>query len=430
MPTFDSIPIHPFVKARFVGSQRQDDNADDCERHHRQQQQHHQQQLLQRRRQPARSGVSIPRSLLTRDLNDLVDMVSRGEIRNESQRGDFLVEMESIRYRVAGKMLSRTRNGKRLISNCERDRKHKKYRTLISVGSISVQDAWESQQKMANKQQNFHHVYSTGCSNLDDLIAFPSEYFSQLNGNQNVTMSCYVDSISGEAKGLPTGYLLKLSGTSGKTQLAIQLASEAIIHTFQTSIVTKKRIRYCYSTAGHSGYALAQRLFQVIRNKTDYTEEKVLKDMVKTVEFQPIKTLSQLVSSMAKLEKEFSQNAALESSSENKGVSNDKVIAEKQGMVSMLVVDAMPLMIFEGEDAMKIDSLERWLKRLARHYSVLVVIVATSGGGRLSSIQNNKTTSDIHLQLQKTTSTTLSIRLMRHPAKPVTEKDCITCHLR
>mmetsp|Transcript_6339 Transcript_6339/g.15705 ORF Transcript_6339/g.15705 Transcript_6339/m.15705 type:complete len:424 (-) Transcript_6339:2326-3597(-) len=423
MPTFGSIHIHPLLKARFLGSQGEDDSADSSDRHR-----HHYQQRLKWRRQPARSRVLIPRSMLTRDLNDLVDMVLIGEIGNESQRDGVLARMESIQYEVAGKMILTTRNGKRLLS--QRDRKHMKCKALIQGGSISVQEAWDLQHKMAKKHQNCTHVISTGCSDLDGLVAFPAEYFTQLNGKEDVAKAHCDDSISGEYKGLPTGYVLKLSGTSGKTELAIQLASEAIMQAFQTSKGTKKRVRYCYSTAGHSAYSLAQRLLQLIQDKTDYGEDMMLKDILKTTEFQSITTVSQFVSMMAKLEIELSQHTTLDSSSENDKGSNDEGIVERKPTLSMLVLDAMPFMVFEGEDGMKIDSFERWVKRLARHYSVLVVIVTPSGGGRLSSVQSNKTASDIHIQLQKKSSTTLSIRLMCHPAKPVTERDCITCLLR
>ena len=93
--------------------------------------------------------------------------------------------------------------------------------------------------------------------------------------------------------------------------------------------------------------------------------------------------------------------------------------------VSMLVIDALPLMVSEREDPMKIQSLERWLKRLARHYSMTIVIVTSAGSAGLSSIYDNAISSDIHLQIEKTTPTTSSIHLLRHPAKCVTKNDCI-----
>jgi len=430
MPTFQSIPIHPSVRSRLLRSQQQDDNAGSSGSHH--QESRHQQQ--QRQQLPARSGVSIPRSLLTRDPNDLVDMFSRGDIRNEQHRASIFAQMENIRCQVAHRMISKTRNGKRLVSNHQHEhqysQKHKKHRPLIPGGSMSVLDACNSQHKMLWKDQNHLHIFSTGYSDLDNLIAFPTEYFLEPNDDRGATIPCNVDLVSGKAKGLPRGYVLKLSGTSGKTQLAIQLVSQAMIQSFQQSTGKNKRIRYCYSTAGHSGYSLVQRLFQLIKNNTDISEEKTLKDVAKKIEFQPIASLSQLISTIARIEEECLQHTSLISlkapCDREEGVSHPDGDTRGHNTVSMLVLDALPLMIVEREDATQIQSLERWLKRLARHYSVLVVIVTTAGGVGSSSIYDNAMSPDIHLHLQKRTTTTLSIHLMRHPAKSVTEKDYIT----
>jgi hypothetical protein len=467
MPTFQSIPIHPSVRSRLLRPHQQDDNAGGSgssshrqeslpqDQQQQQQQQHQRSQQQQQQQQPVRSSVSIPRSLLTRDLNDLVDMFSRGDTRNEQQRAGIFAQMETIRFQVAHRMISKTRNGKRLVvsndhqqqnreqqqyTTSQKHKKHKKkHKALIPGGSISVLDAWRSrsQHEMLGKDQNRPQIFSTGCSDLDDLIAFPTEYFFEPNGGDRDvgTIPSNLDLVSGEAKGLTRGYVLKLSGTSGKTQLAIQLVAQAMIQSSQQSTGgNDERIRYCYSTAGHSGHSLAQRLFQHIENGIGNSEEKILEDVAKKIEFQPIATVSQLISTIAKLEEEWLQQHTASISTkvprdrEEAPHHNDdaNVNARRQGTVSMLVLDALPLMIAEREDAMKIQSLERWLKRLARHYSVLIVIVTTTGGGGgASSIYDNAMSPDIHLQLSKRTPTTLSIHLMRHPAKSVTQNDCI-----
>lgn len=419
MPTFHSIPVHPSVRSRLLRSQ-QDDN-DVCDSGGQESRQHKDQRQQQRRHQPARSIVSIPRSLLTRDLNDLVDMFSRDDVKNDRQRASISAEMETIRYQVACRMISKTRNGKRLACNHQHvlhhSPKRKKRRPLIPAGSMSVLDAWRSQCDVRRKDRNRPEILSTGCSDLDNLVAFPSEYFFAHNDGQDELLPCNVDFVSGEAKGLPQGHLLKLSGTSGKTQLALQLVSQAMIQSSQNSLGKHKRVRYCYSTAGHSGHSLAQRLFQLIENKVGKGEKKILEDVAKKIEFQPIATVSQLTSTIAKLEEEW--RGRQEILHHNGGT-------RVHDTVSMLVLDSLPQMIVEREDVSKIQSLERWLKRLARHYSVLIVIVATTGGGGPSSIYDNAMSPDIHLTLQKRTPTTLSIRLLRHPAKTITQSDCIT----
>jgi len=419
MPTFHSIPIHPSVRSRLLRPHQQYNNADgSSSKDH----QYSRQQQRQRQQQLVRSSVSIPRSLLTRDPNDLVDMIFRDDIRNEQQRVGICAQMEDMRCQVARKMISKSRNGKRLLSN-HRDepqcsQKHKKCRPLIPGGSMSILNAWNTQHETLLKDQDHPQIFSTGCGDLDNLIAFPPEYFSEANGTQDMATPCNIDLISSEAKGLPQGYIMKVSGTSGKTQLAIQLVSQVLMQSYNHSTEKSKRIRYCYSTAGHSGHSLAQRLFQLLENNANNNDENTLKGVTKKIEFQPITTVAQLISAIAKIEEEWAQHTAsisLESPGDERG----------QCTVSMLVLDALPLMVAEREDAVKIQSLERWLKRLARHYSLLIVIVTAKGGAGSSSIYDNAMSPDIHLQLQKRTPSTLSIHLLRHPTKLVTENNCI-----
>ncbi len=402
MPTFHSIPIHPSVRSRLVGSEPQDDGGGDSGSRPRESRQQQNPQ-----KQPARSGVSIPRSLLTRDLNDLVELVSKGNVPNEEQRAGISEQIESLRFQVACRMISKTRNGKRLSTYKHHGRKRQ--RPMIRGGSISALDAWRSECDMYQKKENQPQIFSTGNSDLDKLVAFPIEYAVDPSSGGEPSFSSEKDFVSGEVRGIPRGHILKLSGAQGKTQLALQLASQALIQF--SGQATPNRIRYCYSTAGHSGHSLAQRLFQLL-DKT-VGDKRTLKEAAKKMEFQPVSTVPQLTSALAKLEQEF-----LEASH------NTDDDAKRQKTVSMLILDALPLMLMERENATKIESLERWLKRLARHYSVLVVIVTTTTGGS-SSIYDSAMSPDIHLQLQRKTPTSVSIQLMRHPSKPVTKNDFI-----
>ena len=115
MPTFQSIPIHPSLRSRLQG----DDVCENDSRPQAPRQPQNPQRL-------AKSGVSIPRSLLTRDLKDLVETVSKGECKNESQKAEIAAQMESIRFQVACKMISKTRNGKRLASLEENEKESTK----------------------------------------------------------------------------------------------------------------------------------------------------------------------------------------------------------------------------------------------------------------------------------------------------------------
>ena len=142
------------------------------------------------------------------------------------------------------------------------------------------------------------------------------------------------------------------------------------------------------------------------------------------IEFQPITTISQLISTVAKLEEEWLQHGRNPSSGkEDQSYSNETT--KGTGIISMLVVDALPLMVAEREDSTKIKSLERWLKRLARHYSLMVVITTSSGNNGSSYVYDHAMSPDIHLQIEKTTPTKSSIHLLRHPAKCVSKSDYI-----
>jgi len=394
MPTFQSIPIHASVRSRLSETNNNDDS---------------QQKLV-------RSGVSTPRSLLTRDPKDLVEVFSKGEIRNEQQRAGILIQMEGIRSEVAHSMIVKTRNGKRVLNQqqqLQHNHRHHHHQggvgvpqaPLIQGGSLCALQTWNLHQKIISTKP---HVYSTGCRALDELIAFPIEYFSHYDPG-----IIYNEDSSRELMGLHRGYILQLSGTTGKTQLALQLAAQAIQQQSSSGLNNDDRVRYCYSTVGHSGSSLAQRFFELLGNNG--SERRLVEDVTKKIEFQPIATISQLITTLAKLEKEWLHHSSVSSQQRQQR----KEIKEK-GPVAMLVLDALPLMLVERESIDLIRSLERWLKRIARHHNVLIV---TTGGG---ASNNNNMNPDMHLHIQKVTSTTSSVRLIRHPAKFATENDFIT----
>lgn len=486
MPTFQSIRIHPSVRHRLLHPNEEDASSSIGIGGHRkrsrreQEEEQHQQHRRQQEHRPLRSGVSIPRSLLTRDPSDLADLFLRGDASNEARRVGILAQVETIRYDVALAMISKTRNGRRLACHhgiChseeeeeeqQQDNRHprKKRRPFIHGGSISAWDAWKLESgTTANKHRKGPLIVSTGCPSLDRLVGFPAEYClassnnsNNNNNGQHPVLRKIAGTDSGEIPGLPWGYVLKLSGTGGKTQLALQLASQAILQNNNNSNSNtgeknhhhkqQTRIRYCYSTAGHSGSSLAKRVVRLLEengsktNTTGSEKKAVLGDAARQIEFQPIATLSQLLCALATIEEEWLQNTSTPESPTNDDDEEEEAPNQDDGgesrrqpntTVSMLVLDALPWMMAEREDAAQIRSLDRWLKRLARHYSMLVVVVVTTstggtgGGGGSMSVYDTAMSPDVHLSLQKRTPATLSVRLMRHPAKAVTENDCVVC---
>lgn len=365
MPTFQSIPIHSSVKSRLL-----------------------------------ESYISTPRSLLTRDPKDLVQLFSRGEFGNdEEQKKILLGNMEKIRCQVAHEMIAKTQNGKRILNQ----RQNNQQPSMVQGGSLTAMQTWDLHQKSLSNMRR-PQAFSTGCRALDELIGFPTDLIARYSCNTNYNED------STEIQGLRGGYVLQLTGTIGKTQLALQIASQVIR---QSSMVNSCRIRYCFSTAGHSSCSLAHRFFQLQGNGS----ERLTEDDAKKIEFQPIAKLSQLVSTVAKIEEEL-LSFPNDASSNQTRVEQEQSVCRYKNPVSVLILDTLPLMLVESDGIDRIRSLERRLKRLARHHMVLVVI---TGVGAINSLSP-----DIHLKIQKLTSTTSSVRLIRHPEKFVTENDCIT----
>eukprot|EP00536_Pseudo-nitzschia_multiseries_P001170 jgi/Psemu1/2696/gm1.2696_g len=556
MPTFHSIPIHPLLRDRLLQPQQQqqqqqqhhaigDSDGHQQQLHHHQQQQQQQQQQKQ---QPLKSNVAIPRSLLTRDPKDLVDIFAASGPTRSRNRNDHEQRMASIlalRSQVALAMISKTRNGTRLLRWQQQQQQQQQQRQqrarrrvrvrererqengnreppppLVAGGSVSLLEAWGMQQEAAaaaaagTKTPGRLEILSTGCRDLDELVAFPAEYsfsFSFSDGygevdlrdgnlpepepgssacavpvpeNAETNTNTNMDSTGGgdTVGGLPRGYVLKLSGTTGKTQLALRFAARAATQSLMLASSSRRRssqqqegcerrerirIRYCYSTAGHSGQSLAQRVFHHIEttlqqyqnnnnNNNNNAEGRAhghgrcgvsSNDVAKSIEFQPIASLAQLVTTIAKLEQEWLKHATTSELQCGEGEQEPSPPppppqgegAQRQrgpgrtGPVSMLVLDALPWMMIEREESERIRSLHRWLKRLARHYSVWIVVVTSTGDGggsssstSASSLYHHAMPSDIQLRLQKQSPTQSSLRLMRHPAKAVTEQDCIT----
>lgn len=382
MPTFQSVSLHPAVQSRLLHPHPQSAENDTGD-------------LLQRQPQngqqaPLSSGVATPRALLTRSTQELVSIFSRGEVRDQQQRNDLSIQMEGIRNRVSLSMIAKTHSG-RHISQQQKEQQQVptdtrvgdcNSRPLVLGGTLTALQLWRRQRQQLEpvSLQGGLHRFSTGCRALDDLIAFPPEY--TLDDGDDV------------GGGLPRGYVVQISGAAWKTQLALQCAAQVALLSHHS-----ESVRYCFSTAGHSGYSLAQRYVQFLERPAADGGGEVRGGQV---QFQPIATVLDFVKSLSALEEDWLRYEE-----------QDEKLEAAPPVV--LVLDSFATMTAGEEDIHRIQSLERWLKRLARQHSILVV--CTGGGG------SNSESADIQLEIQQATPTTCSIRLVRHPAKLVTEKD-------
>lgn len=390
MPTFQGVSLHPTVQSRLrhPHPQRTDNHGGDDGR-----------QSDQGAATPLHiSGVSTPRALLNRSPQELVSIFSRGQIRDEQEQADLLTQMEGIRDQVALSMIAKTQSGRYVLQQqkeCLQAQEDSSgnmspynSQPLIRGGTLSGLHLLSRQREQTiSSSTQSRHRFSTGCHALDELIAFPAEY-------------TYEGGDDAAGGGLPRGYVVLISGLAGKTQLALQLAAQVTIQSPDDSV------RYCYSTAGHSGYSLAQRYMQFVeRTAIDVGKE----ELGRKIQFQPISVILDLVKSLSALEAEFLRYQECSTAPQGKELVQRPPV--------MLILDSFSMMVAGEEDMTQIQLIERWLKRLARQHSLIVVY--TGGGGSRMEI------SDIHLEIQQVTSISCSIHLLRHPARLITQRDMI-----
>jgi hypothetical protein len=391
MPTFQGVSLHPTIQSRFLQPNRQRADRQDGKNDGRQPQQG------AATPPPCISGVATPRALLARSPQELVSIFSGGETLDQQQQGDLLTEMEGIRNQVALSMLAKTQSGRHIlqqqqnqyqVANDASDGDHSSCNSqpLIRGGTLSGLQLLERHREQAIPSATQGPLrFSTGCQALDELVAFPADY--TYGGGD-------------EIGGLQRGYVVLITGLGGKTQLALQLAAQVAIKS------SDDYVRYCYSTAGHSGYPLAQRYLQLVGNAAEVARE----ELGRKIQFQSITTFLDLVKSLSALEEEWLRYPELSTT----GPQEDLI--ERPPVV--LVLDSFAMMTAGEEDAVQIQSVERWLKRLARQHGLIVVC---TGRGSRSEI------CDIHLEIQQVTPSSYSISLLRHPARLVTERDQIPC---
>lgn len=374
MPTFESIPLDPVLK----------------------------QQLLN----PPKDGVSIstPQALLSRTPQALADQLllsqaaGAGAKRRKISNDEILKQMDILRSQVAHSMMAQTIMGKyrlqqqKLYDDGMVQQQQQQYyydtetstdpydatRPLILGATVNAMQAWQQEQERNGPSTSL----STGCRAMDELLSLPPEYTNQL------ALKNHQEQCRGGMMGFPRGHLLCLSGSagSGKSQWCLQLSAQALRD-------SRRRVRYCYSSAGHNGHALAQRLSQLllpyqtvspIRRSSSKTLERI--------EFQPMRTTTQLVATLKALEEELLL------------LSCDPLV---------LVVDSLSNLDVQG-DSSQMTRLYRNLKRLARQYSLWVVIAQST----------TNTSGDYHVECQSlmtttttVTTTTIQATVRKHPTR-------------
>lgn len=366
MPTFQSIPLHPVLKQRLL----EPPNAD---------------------------GVSIktPQALLSRTPQALADQLlvqpnddtnDASKKQNPKTKEAVLTQMDTLRSQVAHAMMAKTKTGMYRLqqqqffddsnhSNTQNNDHYHATRPLILGATVSALQALQQE-----KEQKGRIVYvSTGCRVLDAMLSLPAEYSDP--------------DVSTRHGGFPRGHVLCFSGPSGsgKTQLCLQLAVQASNISQQAS--SSCHVRYCYSSAGQAGSALAHRYSQLIKNQIPSSVEK---QALKNIEFQPIRTTTQMVIALSSLEEELLRTC-----------SAGHTFCQEP---FMLIVDSLSnLEVIQDEH--QIARIGRWLKRLARQYSIWIVYVA---GHQHSSTTN----SDFQIACHPNDQDAIVSTLLRHPTRP------------
>jgi KaiC/GvpD/RAD55 family RecA-like ATPase len=359
MPTFQSIPLHPILKQRLL----EPPNAD---------------------------GVSIttPQALLSRTPQALADQLmihnATNDNHNPTTSAAILTQMDTLRSQVAHAMMAKTKTGMHRLQQQQfyDDRNHNNEyyhatRPLILGATVNAMQALRQEQEQKGQILSI----STGCRALDALVSLPPDYS---NSNSNISA----------VEGFPRGHVLCFSGPSGsgKTQLSLQLAVQASSLFQQES--SSCRVRYCYSTAGQSGRALAQRCAQLIQNQLS-SSSSLEKQVLKNIEFQPVRTTTRLVTVLASLEEKLLLN------------SNTSPTVYQHPF--MLVVDSLSnLEVVQDEH--QVARIGRWLKRLARQYSIWVVLVVSG--------KNGTTNGDFQIACHPNNQNAVVATLLQHPTRP------------
>jgi KaiC/GvpD/RAD55 family RecA-like ATPase len=412
MPTFQSIPLHPSVASILLHSEQSGNPVDNDSRHHPSQKHQQQQQPpppppnFSTNQPPAAASVETPRALLTRDPQALVELFLQGKIQNEQRRAELLEQMEGIRHQVSMEMCRQTCTGRHILQQQQHNQSISKHQILEGASMCALQ--LRNLQKEKVSLTKTPYSLSTGCRALDELIAFPEEFeyasrTDQQSGRRpwNITATEEFGDETGtgahERGGLPRGFVLALTGTTGKTQLCLQLAA-------QTCIQTGQRVQYCYSTAGHAGYSLAKRLKTLV----DAPSKSVRNERMSRIDLVPIADSTQLMVVLAELEDQWIQQHPRQN--------------ENAKDVAMLILDSLPLMLTDKEESdYSMGYLMRWLKRMSRQYAVWIVV---TGMVPTSAVPLDE--ADMELELFPGASSSLTnLRLVHHTAKLVTRKDQI-----
>lgn len=388
-------------------------------------------------------------------------------------RSVLLEQMEGLRNQVAQKMIELTRTGKLFHAKSQHkdvddhddddddggdDRNISSSRAnqaLIPGATFSPLETWQriSCQTLDSNAVGADRIIRTGCEALDRLLTFP---------NEALDLSSLEPQALPRRLGLPPGYVLQITSSSGssssssytkgKTQLALQIAAWTIKDSLLASKIPQQlqnqrqndtalaaagfnrrlvKVRYCYNAGGHTGTSLAKRFLELlgVAENQRRRKSKSFRDIPPTpggdqIEFQSISQLSQLSATLARIEDDWVQTLT----QKGKYAYDDSEPSTIIDPPSVLVIDGLYSIPPEQDEA-QFFKIERWLKRIARQYSISVIVV---GGGSSSNNNNIGGTSDgiyiadCGLNISEDSPTSIKVHLVRHPVKLVTENDWVS----
>jgi KaiC/GvpD/RAD55 family RecA-like ATPase len=415
MPTFRSIGIHPELRTRLVtesGLQEEDGRS------------------LQRP-QP----VETPQALLSRNPTQL-RLLDR---ESGTSKPISSLQVRKLRDEVAHALISQSRSGKRVKrlrqvvqehfvdgdgdegTENVGDKGHVPEPSLAIEGFASVLDLVRFEALQHSKAANTPHQLSTGCRELDTMLALPPEYTA-------VSTQIFMDDASIPTTiplaGIPFGYVTQLSGppASGKTQVALQIAARQAL-TASTW--------YLCSSASAASYA--KRLDQLVQGNPGGSSPGVLDRTLFRTVTDEYKVLSALADLEAVLLNQEDSTTADPTHEETGSI----IHLPCQERPSLLIIDSVSGCLSpENDDVMTKVALT--LKRLARQNGLAIVVTNGTVIDRSdSSARSNKaalgrawkSAADIHVWLEALVAPiqqeqiVVQARLDQHPAKRCFAKD-------
>lgn len=368
------------------------------------------------------SGITTPHSLLTRDPQELLQLLhptassggrsngssSKARSRSSTKRKQGMSHIVQLRCQVAMSLLESTplhqalskkrkRAGAFRLGNSSQEQgastsssqgsssssnptKNNGYdfsstnNRIDGTGKFSIlpgvsRSALELVEELEETQRR--SVVVTGCQALDQLLSFPL-----LQDPSSSTPPSYAPNSSKHRHFIPLGTVLHLSGPSatGKSQLALQMAAQV-------------------ASAGHRSIVLTSTPATACRRLQPWLPA----DLLSNVYFPNTASVSTpTLRKTNKRQKKFRPSSKIPLAVTLGRLEQDVFLEQQVSNVQLLVIDDL----VSHQDPHELDYISQWCRRISRFYPIVVLLVTPASSTSSWSMIH----SDVHLSLTPSAS--------------------------